>query len=193
MANEKISELTEITTPLIGDFIAIVDSVGAATKKLSLSNARKVMEWDQHITKATDFNVVNTTTVQSDSELTFAIANLEAWYIECFLIYSASSATVDGRFNFVLPTAEGNIRGMSLTTANAVQTTGAALVAATATTDITVGSLASVGLKRMAVFEFTIVAGAAGNFTVQIANGTSGVGNTTRLCAGSMIRGKKIL
>jgi hypothetical protein len=191
MADQKISDLTEVTTPLVGDFLAIVS--GGATKKVSAANLRKILEWDQYITKSVAQDVINTVTPADDNELQFAMINGEVWFARLDLIYSASGVGVDYRLNCVLPTAQGWLRGQSLTTADAAQQTSVALVAATSITDITIGTLAALGNVRHAIFEFGFAATANATFKMQFANGTAGVGNTSRTGAGSMLRAKKLL
>jgi hypothetical protein len=191
MSNQKISELTQTTTPLLADLVPLVD--GGVTKYALLSDLRKVMEWDIHITKAIDTDVTNTTTVADDSELQISMTTGDAWYVELLLVYSASSAATDYRLNFAFPTAEGYLRGQGLSTTNTAQATSAALAGVSATTDITLGTLATVTARRMAMFDMAFLVGATSTFKVQSANSTAGVGNISRTCIGTILRAKKVL
>jgi hypothetical protein len=95
--------------------------------------------------------------------------------------------------NFVLPTAEGWCRGQGLSTANAAQATSVAVAGLAAlAADITLGTLAAIGARRHAVIELGFQVGATATFKVQFANSTAGVGNTSRCCIGSLLRGKKL-
>lgn len=190
MADQKISELTEVTTPAVTDVIAVV--TGGITKKVTLGNVRKILDWDQHIVKAVDQDVTNSVALVDDTELQFAMTAGDIWYVELHLVYSGSSAAVDFKLNFVLPTVEGWLRGQGLSTGNTAQAQSAALVAAIATTDITLGTLASTAARRHALVEMGFVVGATSTFKVQFANSTAGVGNISRSCIGSLLRAKKI-
>jgi hypothetical protein len=195
MADQKISELTEVTSPATSDMLALVE--GGVTKKASIANIRKVMEWDQWITTTIVQDVTNTVTLASNSELTFAMVAGEVWYIELLLVYSGSDTTVDIRINCVLPaSSEGSLTSIGLGTGNAAQVTNLAATAAAifgAGTDVTLGTLAGGNSAyRSARFEMNVVAGASSAFTVQQANSTAGVGRISRIGIGSLLRAHKL-
>lgn len=192
MADQKFSELTEVTTPLTADMMAIV--TGGVTKKVQITNLRKVLEWDQYIVKPADQDVINSAVLVDDTDLQFAMTAGDVWYVRLDLVYSASSGATDFRLNFVLPTAQGWCRAQGLSTASAAQATSVAIdgLAALAA-DILYGTLPALGSKRHAIVELGFSAVASATFKMQFANSTAGVGNTSRSCAGCLLRAKKIL
>jgi hypothetical protein len=192
MADEKITELVEVTTPLVTDMLAVV--TGGVTKKVQLANLRKVLEWDQYLVKSADQDVINSVVLVDDTDLQFAMVAGELWYVRLDLIYAASSVATDFRLNFVLPTAQGWCRGQGLSTADAAQAQSLAVAGLAAlAADITLGTMAAIGSKRHAIVEFGFLAVASATFKMQFANSTAGVGNTSRSCAGSLMRAKKIV
>lgn len=104
MAQVKITGLTELTTPAVGDYLPIVDvsdttdSAQGTTKKITLSKLGAT----QVGYKSSDETINNSTTFQNDDAVLFAIGSNEVWrfYTE---IYWNSGATPDLKFQWSLP------------------------------------------------------------------------------------------
>lgn len=150
-------------------------------------------DWDFTIENSADFDVTNSTIQVGVPDLIFAVNSGEVWLIESLIIYAGNGTGVDMRSNAIFPQATGIYQQMSLTTADAASLTGVRVNAATALTTVSVGTRSS--LSALECFRMYIMLwfSASGNFQITQANQNAGVGNITRIKAGSILRGRKLI
>jgi hypothetical protein len=146
--------------------------------------------WDVEIVKAVDEDVVASTVLQDDDELFFNVVSGEVWRIECVAVYAGAATATDMKLTLTFPSARGLVRSLTLTAAEAVSGAEQRVTAATSITTLVVGTRSSITAYEVALIELLLVFSATGAVTVQHANQVSG---TTRMAAGSILRGKKVV
>lgn len=196
MPNLKITDLDAAATLSETDLIEVVtDPSGTpASKKAALSTLRKLMGWDVHITASTDQDVTNNSTVQDDSQLLFPVASGEVWDVELILLYAGNNTTGDFKLDFGLPTVTGTWSYLGdSTTADAIQvSTGIRMAGITSlAAQVSLGTDASL-TPRVFRGRLLFRAGSTGNVQFRFANASASSGRTSRRCAGSILRAKKL-
>lgn len=154
-------------------------------------------EWTE-IIATVDQDVVNNTTLQNDSELSFPVVAGAVYNVELLLLYSGSDNTPAFKYDFSYPTSEivydararwNAGHGLqNLTTATAGPSTNIG-------TEIELGtSVTGFSLVRYARFTGELLVGASGGtFQFRFANQTGGVGKTSRRWAGSILRYRRLV
>ncbi len=138
------------------------------------------------IRKTSDETVNNSTVLQNDNELLFAMAANEVWHVALIMIID-SSAVADFKFGFSLPagaTAHGYYIGHS--------SAGAAIQGALIQTSVS--DLQGVGVgtgRNQAIVNLVVINGVnAGNFQLQWAQNTAEVSDTKLLTNSCITAGK---
>lgn len=156
-------------------------------------------DWTTTVIKSTNQDVTNQATPQLDTELLIAVTSGEVWRMEAMIIYGGNDAS-SARFNwdFVLPTMSGIIRYLAFEdpSLTVVKDTGARISAATLLSNVitvpVLGTQDAAFTRRVLLVEAFFRAGASANFQLKFANVSGGGGITTRVFAGSTLRGLKL-
>lgn len=147
------------------------------------------------VTKVSDQDVTNSTTLTDDTSLTFAVTAAKAYAVEFYLWVSGSNASDD--YQFRLATSAGTLDGtgecVSVSTADAIQTTAVIATAAANTNTVTVGTRANSGIPIAVHCTYSFLQNtSSGNFKLQFSNVVAGVGVVSRTMAGSYLRWKQL-
>jgi hypothetical protein len=141
--------------------------------------------------------VNNSDTVQDDDELVITPETNSTYMVQCFLIYSSTTATPDIKFGFSFPVgANFSWAPIGVTPANANQdaTNQAGYIRSVLTTSTatrTVGTMATAEPLVAAPIGLLTMGSTGGDLTLQWAQSTATVENTT-LRAGSYIVARNI-
>lgn len=152
-------------------------------------------DWDVEIVKSADQDVTNSNTVIDDTELQFAVTAGSVWQIMMIVIYSSSVATNDFKCGFAVAagTAYGPISGLGPNSADSAQNTINVMNGAASGTFVFGTDSSGLGTTRAvkidAVFKITNTT----TLKFQFAQGTAGVGQSSRCALGSTLFGKQIL
>ncbi len=151
-------------------------------------------EWDTVIVKATDQDVENSTTLVDDTELQFPVTAASLWLIELLLLYSASDATRDITVATAVSagTMSGayTVNGLGAASTPIITPVGMAEVAASVQTDLgTVAAQAQRPARFIGVWLFS----SAGTFKIQFAQRSASIGTNSRIEAGSILRGERLI
>ena len=150
------------------------------------------VEWTTIVTKASDQDVTNSSTLTDDSELQLSVTAGQLWHISLLIMYSGTNVSAqDYKFAFTVAagTMIGAYRYFGLATGGgAVGTTIAANGVAT-TTASAIGTEASHAV-RIVVIELDIRVTNTTTLKYQFAQNAAGVGTDARTKAGSLLRAK---
>lgn len=151
-------------------------------------------DWTTVITKSADQDVINSTTLVDDTELQVAVTANDAWHFEILLIYSASDAAKDFKWDVAVSagTMSGVLQFSGMLTGDTIATTNELSLAEVANcTTGGFGTRAAHGL-RMARIAVWAVFSATGIFKFRFAENTLGAGTEARCKAKSKLRGLKV-
>jgi hypothetical protein len=144
------------------------------------------------IVKSADQDVTNASNTD-DTELQFPVVAGKIYAIEAMFIVSGNDATGDFEFRFAASagTMDGRGNCLSITTADATQTTMVAAVAAATATQVAIGTAADQGfpiaVKVFFAFRHNTTSGL---FKVQFGNNVAAGGRTSRMFKGSYLQYK---
>jgi len=108
MADQKISELTEVVTPLTTDMLAVTNA--GATKKVSIANVLALAgsaEWTFEIIKSVNQDITANTTLQNDTELFRAVTAFDVWHFELYAVISGNAFATDFKLQATFPNGIG--------------------------------------------------------------------------------------
>ena len=151
-------------------------------------------DWTTVVTKASDQDVVNSTTLTDDTELQLSVTAGSTWFIELLVAYSNNGVN---EYKWALTVSAGTMHGgaynyFGLATSggaqNATQPLNGIATSAT-TTQGTRLSQAPCLFKTEIVVAFTDAA----TFKFQFAENSAAAGTQARTEAGSVLRGKRLI
>lgn len=160
-----------------------------------LTGSGGASDWTTEVTKASDESVTNSSTLQNDDELTFAVGSGELWKFEAIIAYEA---TLNGDFKCDFVCSTGTFSTVyrylgSDTTANAVLvSTGVRESGVANTTDITAGGTSTVITRSLWIEGFIVNPSATMDITFRFAQNSAQVGEAATVKAGSILRAKQI-
>src|SRR3970040_607197 len=85
--------VAKATQYFVTDESVLEQSSGTAWE--DISSGAGASDWDSIVIKPSDQDVVNSATLVDDTALQLAVLANEAWYIELFILYSATDAGRD--------------------------------------------------------------------------------------------------
>lgn len=151
-------------------------------------------EWDVETTKSGDQDVTNSSTLVDATDLVIPVLANEVWIWEALLLYSAEAVNADLKVALTVSagTVEGGMQHMGLSNTDVISTAPLGWSGTTSSTATwgTTAVLANVrGGRLRGIGRFT----ANADFKVQFAQATAVPAVITRLKAGSIFRGKKLI
>lgn len=151
-------------------------------------------DWDFEIIKQSLQDVLDSTTLVNDTELTFDINERDCWYVQLLILYAGNDATGDYKFNFDLPNVNGWIRYIadSDPSNNILVSTGVRLSGANALAASVALGVDTALTPRMLLIEFMLRAGDTGPLTYQFAMNASATDKLARTYEGSILRGRRL-
>ena len=137
--------------------------------------------------------MTNNAVLQNDSQLSFAVAANETWYVELLLSYSGNNVNGDYKCGFTFPTSTGWVSYVGdSTAADAINlSTGIRISAAASITAVALGTDAA-DTPRTFSLQMMIRTTAAGNVQFQFANNAAAAGRTSTTRAGSTLMARKL-
>lgn len=151
-------------------------------------------DWDFEIIKSALQDVLDTDTLEDDTELQFDLTARDCWFVQLLVLYAGNNATGDYKFNLSLPNVNGWVRYIADSDpANAILvSTGVRLSGATAlAASIPLGVDGSF-TPRMLLIELMIRAGDTDSLIYQFANNGAATGRVARTYEGSILRGRRL-
>ena len=154
-------------------------------------NASDVTQWFIELVavKSSTQAIANNTTLANDADLVVAVVSSAVYKIEANLIYDGGTggSETDFKFRFTMPASATVAYGVLYFDAG-----GAAKDQAGTAADTLTISTGGVGVPKQLLFKALLtVAGTAGNFQLQWAQGISG-GTNTRLYQGSYLTARRV-
>lgn len=156
-------------------------------------------DWTTTVVKSLNQDVTNNATPQVDTELLIAVTSGDIWRMEAMIVYGGNDAT-NARFkwDFVLPTMFGWLRYIAFEDPSlaAVKDTGVRIsnetLLSNSITPTVLGTQDAALTKRVLLVEAMFRAGSSANFQLKFGNAVGGGGVTSRVFAGSTLRGRKL-
>jgi hypothetical protein len=136
--------------------------------------------------KTADEGLTNNDTLQNDNDLVVALEASSDYYVECFVILSADSATPGWQFQFIEPTS-------AVFDGHWMSQAGSPTIAAFTQVNGGLGFALPLNGRRIVKFEIVVrTVGNAGNFQLQWAQNIATAATTTTVESGSWIKATKL-
>jgi hypothetical protein len=194
LADQKISELGELSAPAANDQVEILDisdtsGAGSGTnKRIDFSLAANII-----VRKSADETLANSTVVQDDDHLFFPVLADEVWFVEAFVIFSAVTAgtNMDFKVGWSVPSGTTMLWGAQGVPSNTLSSWGPTATNTSPTSARTEGQNLAVGGANgtnLGTYQGVVTAGATpGDVHFQWAQNSSNANDLT-VESGSFLR-----